>query len=122
MAVQGAAPSKIAPARYSLAKAGAIQGSNTTIRKNQAMANIVKGLISQFTMVVMASPFGSFLTPTIAPKSICAIIGKIIAQIRIAIGMDTWAYSKRDRVSGIPGANWPKATPAIIARATQTDR
>src|SRR5690554_7085965 len=103
MAVQGAAPNRMAPARYSLASCGAIQGSNTTIRKNQAMANMVKGLISQFTTVVMASPFGSFRTPTTALKSICAIIGKIIAQIRMAMGMDTWAYSKRDRVSGIEG-------------------
>ena len=86
------------------------------------MANMVKGLISQFTIVVMARPFGSFRTPTTALKSICAIIGKIIAQIRMAMGMDTWAYSKRDRVSGTPGASCPRATPAMIASATHTDR
>ena len=86
------------------------------------MANMVNGLISQFTTVVMARPFGSFLTFTMALKSICAIIGKIIAQIRMAIGIDTWAYSKRDSVSGTTGASWPRATPATIAKATQTDR
>ncbi len=53
------------------------------------MANMVKGLISQFTMVVMARPFGSLRTPTTALKSIWAIIGKIMAQIRMAIGIDT---------------------------------
>src|SRR5690554_1366189 len=122
MAVHGAAPSRMAPARYSLASSGAMNGSNTTIRKNQAMANMVKGLISQFTVVVMASPLGSLRTPTMALKSIWAIIGKIIAQIRIAMGMDTCAYSNRDRVSGTEGASWPRATPTTIARATQTDR
>src|SRR5690554_6109082 len=122
MAVHGAAPSNMAPARYSLASSGAMKGSNTTIKKNQAMANMVKGLISQLTVVVMANPFGSFLTPTMALKSIWAIIGKIIAQIRMAMGIDTWAYSNRARVSGTDGASWPRATPTTIARATQTDR
>src|SRR5690606_2488040 len=112
----------MAPARYSLASSGAMNGSNTTIRKNQAMANMVKGLISQLTMVVMARPLGSLRTPTMALKSICAIIGKIMAQIRMAVGIETWAYSNRDRVSGIEGASWPSATPATIASATQTDR
>ncbi len=69
------------------------------------MANMVKGLISQFTTVVMANPLGSFLTSRIAPKSIWAIIGKIMAQIRMAMGIETWAYSKWDSVSGIEGAN-----------------
>src|SRR5690554_7815668 len=112
----------MAPARYSLASGGAIHGAHTPIKQHQAMANMVKGLISQFTMVVMASPFGSLRTPTIALKSICAITGEIIAQIRMAMGMDTWAYSKRDRVSGIEGASCPRATPATMASATHTDR
>src|SRR5690554_7124753 len=112
----------MAPARYSLARSGAIHGSNTTIRKNQAMANMVKGLISQLTVVVMARPLGSLRTPTMALKSIWAIIGKIIAQIRMAMGMDTWAYSKRESASGIEGASCPRATPATMASATHTDR
>jgi hypothetical protein len=78
-------------------------------------------LISQFTAVVIASPLGSRRTPMTALKSICAIMGKIIAQIRMAMGMDTWAYSKRDRVSGTEGASCPRTTPATMARATQTD-
>ncbi len=65
---------------------------------------MVKGLMSQFTVVVMASPFGWRRTPAIALKSICAIMGKIIAHISTAIGIDTCAYSKRERASGMAGA------------------
>jgi hypothetical protein len=70
-----------------------MNAENTTSRKNQAIANIVNGLISQFTTVVTTSPRGSRRTPTIDPKSIWTIIGKIIAQMRIATGTDTFAYS-----------------------------
>ena len=83
---------------------------------------MVKGLMSQFTVVVMASPFGWRRTPAIALKSICAIMGKIIAHISTAIGIDTCAYSKRERASGMAGAHWPSAIPATIAAATQSDR
>lgn len=86
------------------------------------MANMVKGLISQFTVVVMTSPLGWRRTPSTAEKSICAIMGKIIAQIRIATGIDTWAYSKRESVSGTAGANWPSNTPTTMASATHTER
>ena len=70
-----------------------MNGENTTSRKNHEMANIVNGLINQFTTVVTTSPCGSRRTPTIDPKSIWTIIGKIIAQIRIATGTETLAYS-----------------------------
>src|SRR5690554_5344767 len=122
MAVQGAAPNKMAPAKYSLAMAAGSNGSKTTMKKNQAIANIVKGLISQFTVVVITSPLGCFPTLLIELKSICNIIGKIIAQISTATGIDTCAYSKRDKVCGITGANCPSKTPARIAKATQRVR
>ena len=83
------------------------------------MTNMVNGLISQLTAVVITSPLGCLPTPATALKSTCAIIGKIMAQIRIATGMDTCAYSKRDSVSGTTGATCPSATPATMAKATQ---
>jgi len=69
------------------------------------MANMVKGLISQLTVVVITNPLGWRRTPAMESKSTCTIIGKIMAQIRIATGIDTWAYSKRDSTSGTTGAN-----------------
>jgi len=39
------------------------------------MANMVKGLISQFTVVVITSPFGCRRTPRMEVKSIWTIIG-----------------------------------------------
>jgi hypothetical protein len=92
------------------------------MRKNQEIANIVNGLMSQFTVSGDTSPLGSRRTPTIDPKSIWTIIGKIIAQMRIATGTDTLAYSYLDRVSGIPGSHWPSATPTTIANATHRVR
>src|SRR5680860_503343 len=49
-------------------------------------------------------------------------MGKIIAQISTATGTDTCAYSKRDKASGMAGANCPISTPATMARATQSER
>src|SRR5690554_2626310 len=122
MAVHGAAPSKIAPARYSLACSAGINGAKIMVKNSQAIANMLKGLTSQLTLVVIIKPLGWRRTFNTAPKSTCTIIGKIIAQISTATGIDTCAYSKRDNVSGIAGKNWPINTPITIAKATQSDR
>ena len=58
IAVQGAAPSRTAPARYSVASSGVINALNTINRKRYAIPYIVKGLISQFVTHVMINPFG----------------------------------------------------------------
>ncbi len=42
----------------------------------------------------------------------------IMSHIRIATGMDTFAYSNLLKVSGIAGINCPIATPAIMHAAT----
>ena len=39
-----------------------------------------------------------------------------------AIGIETFAYSKRPRNSGTPGRNFPMITPAAMQSATQTVR
>ena len=53
------------------------------------MAYMVKGLISQFVAHVTIRPFGFFETFMILLKSIFNIIGKIINQIKIAVGIET---------------------------------
>src|SRR5690606_13317559 len=95
---------------------------NTTFRKNAAIRYIVKGLISQFVVQVTISPFGFFVALTMLEKSIFSIIGYIMSHIRIATGMDTFAYSNLLKVSGIAGINCPIATPAIMHAATHSVR
>ncbi len=75
MAVQGAAPSKTAPARYSLARSSGISPAKTTKKKKYAMPYIVNGLMSQFDTVVTMIPRLFCLTRLIDAKSICSIIG-----------------------------------------------
>ena len=80
---------------------------------------MVKGLISQLTVSVTVSPFGILMALTMLPKSIFSIIGKIIIQMRIAMGMETLAYSNFPSTSGTMGNSLPIAIPAIIQAATQ---
>jgi hypothetical protein len=47
-------------------------------------------------------------------------MGKIMIQIRIAMGIDTLAYSNFPRVSGITGNNLPSAIPTTMQAATHT--
>ncbi len=58
MAVQGAAPSKINPAMYWPTFSGPSMSTNSHSKKNQAMANMVNGLISQLTVRVIIKPLG----------------------------------------------------------------
>lgn len=71
---------------------------------------MVKGLMSQLVTQVIVKPFGLFVTWTILVKSIFSIMGYIISHIKMAIGMDTWAYSNRLNVLGMTGATCPTAT------------
>src|SRR5699024_1662502 len=89
IAVQGAAPKRIAPAMYSLASSGLKNGLNTTKKKKAEIPYMVNGLINQFTTVVKINPLGFFVAFTILLKSIFNIIGKIINHIKIAVGIDT---------------------------------
>src|SRR5690625_409056 len=89
IAVQGAAPKRTAPAIYSLASSGPKNGLNTTKKKKAEIANIVNGLINQLMVVVKINPLGFLVALTILLKSIFNIIGKIINQIKIAVGIDT---------------------------------
>src|SRR5574340_242936 len=75
MAVHGAAPSRTAPARYSLARSTGIHLVKTILRKNHAIAYIVNGLMSQLDVHVTMRP--RFFSPTrrMDAKSICSIIG-----------------------------------------------
>ena len=59
IAVQGTAPNSTAPARYSVASSGVMNALNTTKKNRLAMPYMVKGLMSQLTIQVTNSPWGS---------------------------------------------------------------
>src|SRR5690625_7769334 len=82
MAVHGAAPSRIAPATYSVVRLPSIHGAKITWRKSQARKNIVHGLMSQFATSVTTSPFGCRRTPRTLLQSLWLHIGQIITQLR----------------------------------------
>jgi len=75
MAVQGATPSRIMPAMYSLADCGSTQGAKTYWKKNTPSAAMVKGLMSQLTTSVSSRPRGFLPTSFTAVQSIWIIIG-----------------------------------------------
>ncbi|MPN64688.1 hypothetical protein SDC9_212464 [bioreactor metagenome] len=52
IAVHGAAPRRMAPAKYSVANSGVMKFLKTTKKKKAEMAYMVKGFISQFTIQV----------------------------------------------------------------------
>src|SRR5690554_8084592 len=118
MAVQGAAPNKMAPAKYSLARSVGIKGANTTIKKNQAITTMVKGLINQFTAVVITSPFGWRLTLSTEVKSTCTIMGKIIPQINTPPGINTCANQNPEKVSELAGQNGQTKIPQQMQTPT----
>ena len=83
---------------------------------------MVNGLINQFTTKVMVSPLGILKAFTILPKSIFSIMGKIMIQIKIAIGIETLAYSSLPKVSGTTGNSFPIAIPATMHKTTHRVR
>ena len=75
MAVQGAAPSNTAPARYCVASSGAMNPLKITNKKKLAIPYIVNGLINQLVIHVINKPFGFFPASLILLKSTFIIIG-----------------------------------------------
>ena len=118
IAVHGAAPSKTAPARYSVARSGVIKPLKTINKNRATIPYIVKGLISQFTIQVRNNPFGFLPTCFTLRKSTFIIIGYIITQIRIAIGIDIPEISSLPSLSGIAGINRPINTPTSMQPST----
>ncbi len=79
------------------------------------------GFTSQFTKRVMKRPRGRRPTWRMAPKSTFIIMGVIISQIRMAMGMLIWLPSANSRLRSAsisPGADRPKATPTTMQRPT----
>ena len=76
-----------------------------TKKKSQAIPNMVKGLISQLVTQVTYSPRGFLPTFLMLAKSTFIIMGKIISQIRTAMGIETFSYSSCDNNEGISGMN-----------------
>ena len=75
MAVQGAAPRSIAPARYCLPSEWLIHGLKMTRKNRLAKPYMVNGLTSQFDAVVTTTPLGFFPAWRMLLKSIFSIIG-----------------------------------------------
>ncbi|MDT4848451.1 hypothetical protein FQZ97_825400 [compost metagenome] len=75
MAVQGATPSRIMPAMYSLADCGSTKGANRYLKNSTPSAAMVKGLMSQLITTVSIRPCGFLPTSRTAAKSIWIIIG-----------------------------------------------
>jgi len=75
MAVQGATPSRIMPAIYSLADCGSTSPANRYSKKRMPSAAIVNGFINQLTTSVMQIPFGFLPTSFSDAKSTFTIIG-----------------------------------------------
>ena len=91
------------------------------------MANMVKGLTAQFMKSV--SPTGLTLLPalTTSAKSIFTMIGYIMKNRQIAIGIDTTGAPFTDMASSSnvfasSGASLPRATPPTMHRPTHTVR
>ena len=75
IAVQGATPSRIMPAMYSLADCGSTHGAKMYWKNSTPRAAMVKGLMSQFTTRVSSSPCGRLPTSLMARQSTWIIIG-----------------------------------------------
>ena len=75
MAVQGAAPSRMAPAMYSFASSGVIQAAYSLVKNTHAKKAMVKGLINQLTTTVRPSPFSCGPMRRTLSKSTCTIMG-----------------------------------------------
>jgi hypothetical protein len=104
MAVHGAAPSRMAPATYSVASPVDERGEDD-LEEEPREANIVNGFTSQFTTRVTVSPFGWRRTPSTLRKSIWSIIGKIIAQMSTATGRFTCATESSPSRPGTAGTS-----------------
>jgi hypothetical protein len=86
IAVHGAIPNRIIPETYSLASTGSIKLPYKKYKKETAMIAIETGFINQLIKRTIENPLILYFKFIIDLKSIDNIIGKIIPQIRIAIG------------------------------------
>ena len=94
---------------------------------NEEIANIVNGLIPQFTTNVNNTGLGLRPALTTAPKSIFTMIGYIMKNKQMAIGIETTGapFTFNDKPSShraSPGASSPRLMPATIHRATHVVR
>ena len=91
-------------------------------KKSQAKNAIVKGFTSQFITSVIQRPFECFDTFFNDVKSICNIIGKIIAQINILMGIFMFATYKLLMAWMSFLKNKLKKTPRTMHKVTHTLR
>ena len=91
-------PSRMVPAIYESASATSVpriisvpdnKGRNSQPRKNWENATIVKGLINQFTTSVNTTGFGACAARFAWEKSIFTMMGYIMKNRQIAIGIET---------------------------------
>jgi len=100
---------------------------NRKPRKNNAIAYIVNGFTAQLTNNVKPTGFGDFPALITSAKSILTIIGYIIKNRHIAIGIDTTGAPLTDiamlsRAFASSGAIFPSSIPAMIHNPTHTVR
>ena len=92
---------------------------NTYPKKKVAIRYMVNGLTSQLITKVRITGLGVFPAFITSAKSIFTIIGYIIKNRHIAIGIDTLAIAMPSKVLAAPGATLPKNIPAIMHINTQ---
>ena len=71
---------------------------------------------------VNATGLGVFTTLTTSEKSIFTIMGYIIKNRQIAMGMDTLYIERESNLTATPGAVFPKKIPAPMQMSTQSVR
>ena len=86
------------------------------------MAYIVNGLIPQLIIRVINTGFGVFADFITCVKSIFTMIGYIIKNKQMAIGIETWYMEKSFRAIAKSGAFFPIKIPAKIQSSTQIVR
>lgn len=89
------------------------------------MKAMEKGFTSQLTSNVTINPFGLLPTLRIDAKSTFIIIGMIMSQIRMAMGIFTWLpspHSKDRSEAATPGKNFPIAIPTTMQSPTHNVR
>ena len=86
------------------------------------MRNIVNGLIAQLIKRVSPTALGVFATFNTSAKSTLTMIGYIIKNRHIAIGMDTRYIESESSLNARSGIASPRPIPAPIQITTQSVR
>jgi len=81
-----------------------------------------KGLTSQLTTSVTATPRQWRATPPSARRSTLSSMGTIMSHTSAATGRLTRATSREASGRIAPGKAWPRATPAAMHASTHTVR